>query len=901
MRRILFVLTLIGCQRYAEAQKPILDSGVFDKWPYLDDPKISSNGNFVMYLTINQPVSSRTLTVQSTQSDWRRELPGVPSAEFSPDSRWISFVSNDSLRLQALGKDVTVYFPNVASYKFLPKGEWVAIQKNDAEKKLVLRNLTTGIEHSYPNVVNYVIGNKGDMVIITTKTSGNSQTTEEIEVITITKENNSKVLWTGTHTSSLILDNEDNQIAFIERRGNNDGNRLWNCIISENKCSLLTDDSLQGIETGFQLARILKYSNDREAVFLSLARPEGQQPKGKIADLEVWNYKDFKLQSQQVADLNPSNTLRPQPHYTTAVSIRDKKIIRLEDGNDRIISPLFSRKFADDFLLMVHNRGDVMNEWNWNPEAQSSVILVSTKTGDRKVLNSGLAEPIFSSYRLSPGGKYVIYYDPKNRNYFSYSTSSGALVNLTKNIAGRWTTFERNDEPDSAYLPFRLGGWSQNDSSAFIYDQNDIFLVDPSGKRASVSLTNGYGRRNNLVFRLAGYYFDEWVPADGKLILSAFDRLNKNDGFYSVNPWQSSDPQVLTMGPYIYTGPDESLEIIASSPIKAENNGSYIVRRMTASESPNFLYTRDFKNFKPLSRLYPERNYNWLTSELINFPTRDGKSSMGILYKPEDFDPSKKYPIIFCYYERFSDALHNYILPNACIGPINVPFFVSSGYLIFIPDIHYTIGFPGRSAFHTVTSAASYLSKFRWVDTSKMGIWGHSFGGFETNYIITRTSIFTAAMSASGMADFISAYGSIIGNGTSRQGQYEIHRDRIGFTLWERPDLYVENSPVLKADKVNTPVLMMNNRHDSDVPFAQGVELFTALRRLGKKVWMLQYNGEDHTVSGNAAKDLTERACQFFDHFLKGMPPPKWMTEGMPASMKERANGLELDLSDRLP
>jgi dipeptidyl aminopeptidase/acylaminoacyl peptidase len=156
-------------------------------------------------------------------------------------------------------------------------------------------------------------------------------------------------------------------------------------------------------------------------------------------------------------------------------------------------------------------------------------------------------------------------------------------------------------------------------------------------------------------------------------------------------------------------------------------------------------------------------------------------------------------------------------------------------------------------------------------------------------------------MASSGMSDFISAYGSVIGNGTSRQRQYELYRDRIGATLWERPDLYIENSPVLKADKVTTPLLMMNNKADSDVPFPQGVEMFTALRRLGKKAWMLQYDGEDHMVFDNAAQDLTIRMTQFFDHYLKGAPAPRWMTEGVPARVKGIDSGLELDTSGRQP
>jgi dipeptidyl aminopeptidase/acylaminoacyl peptidase len=195
-----------------------------------------------------------------------------------------------------------------------------------------------------------------------------------------------------------------------------------------------------------------------------------------------------------------------------------------------------------------------------------------------------------------------------------------------------------------------------------------------------------------------------------------------------------------------------------------------------------------------------------------------------------------------------------------------------------VPDIHYKIGYPGKSAYNAVVSAAIYLSKFTWVDSSKMGIQGHSFGGFETCYIVTHTKKFTAACAASPMTNFVSAYGSVIASGISRQKQYEYGRDRIGKNLWEGKKLYIENSPVLNAETVKTPLLIMANDQDGDVPWQQGIEFFTALRRLGKKAWMLQYQGQDHILLDEKAKlDYTIRLKQFFDHYLMGKAAPQWM------------------------
>lgn len=265
---------------------------------------------------------------------------------------------------------------------------------------------------------------------------------------------------------------------------------------------------------------------------------------------------------------------------------------------------------------------------------------------------------------------------------------------------------------------------------------------------------------------------------------------------------QSSTVEPLNLEPYRFDW---------ERPIRARDTDVYIVVKMSAEKSPNLFFTSNFIKYSPITNVYPEGEYNWLTTELITWKTFDGVTSRGILYKPENFDSHKKYPLLVFYYERLSDNLHKFNYPGLSTGSLNIPYYVSHGYLVFIPDIYYKVGWPGRSAYNCVVSGVQYLAKRSYVDVKRMGLQGHSFGGFETNYIITHSNLFAAAMSASGMTDFVSAYGSIMGDGSSRQRQYELYRDRIGATLWERPDLYIENSPVFRANKVTTPLLMMTN------------------------------------------------------------------------------------------
>jgi dipeptidyl aminopeptidase/acylaminoacyl peptidase len=284
--------------------------------------------------------------------------------------------------------------------------------------------------------------------------------------------------------------------------------------------------------------------------------------------------------------------------------------------------------------------------------------------------------------------------------------------------------------------------------------------------------------------------------------------------------------------------------------------------------------------------------------------------SQGILYKPENFDPRKKYPIIFNYYEKLSHNLYQFISPAFTNNNINIPWFVSNGYLVFLPDIHFKIGKltgkpVGEWTYNAVVSAAEYLAKRPYVDRNKMAIQGHSFGGMQTAYLATHTSRFKAAAEAAGATDPISEYLMLVPFMTARtptlmehyskQRPIEIEHMLFGATPWERPDLYRKNSAVLNADKNSTPLLIMHNMRDNQVQWRQGVELYMALRRLRKKAWMLQYDDGAHSVSRKSAEDYTIRLTQFFDHFLKDTPAPAWMTDGVPAKLKGVELGYELD------
>ncbi len=332
-------------------------------------------------------------------------------------------------------------------------------------------------------------------------------------------------------------------------------------------------------------------------------------------------------------------------------------------------------------------------------------------------------------------------------------------------------------------------------------------------------------------------------------------------------------------------------------PRKADDSDALMFTRQSFQEFPNLWVTdQSFADMHQISDANPQQSeYLWGSAELVHWNSTDGLPLDGILFKPDDFDPSKKYPMMVYFYEKMSNTLHRYRGPIAGSSSINISFYVSRGYVVFIPDIHYRDGYPGESALNCVVPGVLSVVDQGFVDPERIGVQGHSWGGYQIAYLVTRTNIFTAAEAGAPVANMTSAYGGIRwGTGMSRMFQYERTQSRLGGSLWEARPRYIENSPLFWADKIETPVLMMHNDKDTAVPWYQGIEFFVALRRLGKPVWLLNYNGEPHGLRKyQNKKDWAMRMQQFFDHYLKDAPAPVWLAEGVPAVDKGKTLGLE--------
>jgi len=895
------------------AQKPVIDSAAIVNWPSLGTTAaVANDGNYFQYTIDTLNRGSQTLVVQKTDNSWKREYPGVAAAFFTPDSKMMIFQKNDTLHFLSLISKRETTIPHIKQYSRPAsyRSWWLFYQLTGQSNDWILLNLHTGKEQHFSNIASHQFSVNGNALIIT-KTSATMDTIQWIDL----KNNNIRNIWPpkvaamSKAISCYTMDPAGTQLAFMvaDKNASTTNNGIWHYTPGVDSPVMLADNQSAGIDAGLSIANSpVSFSQNGKYIFFKLQHPKDTlKPSPDAVMVDVWTYKDSVLQSTQL--LNADNQ---RAFFAAVINPDNKRIIRLEQEDELLFASLQNVARQADFMVLI-GKWSIADEYSWLESYQTRPFyLISLKDGSRKQINTnGKITMAFNQLSFSPGGKYLLFYDVKVGSYYSYNLQCGETVNISANINTVLTGFDI-----IRTVPVGIAGWLPDDAALLIYDNYDIWKVDPSGNTPPVNITNSYGIKHHIKLKLIHRYEDNLInPAPNNiyttnksLLLTAFDTVNKQNGFFIKKLSNLKDPKLLSLMPcHIYTtnfqAPFTSSDFY---PLKANDANKWIVMRQTETDAPNFFLTKDFKTFKRLTNIQPQQNYNWLTSELVTWRQLDGAYTQGLLYKPENFDSGKKYPLIFFVYEKMSNNKYLYAQPRFSNGPINIPWFVSRGYLVITPDIHYTIGKTGESVCNSVISGARYASQWSWVDSSKMAVTGHSFGGYETNYVITHTNIFAAAASAAGMADFISGYGGLnnkVIGATSSQSQFEFEQYRIGSTLWQSPELYIKNSPIFNIDKVTTPLLITHNKADYLVPWTQSIELFTGLRRLQKKVWMLHYDNGGHGVEGDDIIDFTIRITQFFDHYLKGIPPSKWMTEGIPAKLKGNSLGYELDTSGREP
>jgi len=850
-KMILLAILCYG-NRSASAQKPLIDNSVYGKWPRVElnyGTVISNDGRFMSYIVEgDEGISNRI--VRSVQQGWQVKWSSkLIEFEFSQNSQKYIFSRGDSVGIGILGSSYVSYIPGANLFRLIKEGiddDWLIYSLKTEPDKLIFRDLRNNEEQTCSSVQDFWYSESQKDFVVQTK---DKQGKEVVQIFSIA-DFRPQSIWYGKLFGAPVWDKVGSSFAFAGVAQGDSINAIYYYQKGANIAEKLVDKNNNDLGGNYDVMRPEALCNNNNSVLFTVrekAFVSGGIEKDKSVAIDIYNYKDAKLQSEQL------RTAKQLTNYHVIYNKNSKRIVWIEKKRERVLwqngIQINDNHVLIDKIDHLDSNGEAADyrEWSWNPHAKHSFEILDVNNGKISRLCSRLQhiQGLVNVCQFSPDGKYVLWYDYFLKNYFSYDVATGRICNLTKKIATNWSLYDPQgdcDEPEDRFHPVGIAGFLPDEKSVLLYDLHDIYQVDLSGLKTPICLTNYEGRRKNLRFRLAMYTGD--IPERSILkeknhdpvLVNAFDLKAKKDGFYQIQLGYQKLPNYLSMQSKLFDGLRE-YESVLHTPIKARDANIYIVQCESETQSPNLFSTYDFKSFLQITDLNPQKKYNWLTSELITWKTFNNSTSQGILYKPENFDPKKKYPIIFFYYEKFSNTLHRFLEPEANGATIDIPTFVSNGYLVFVPDIHYPLNTgQGYGCYNSVVSAAKYLSKMPWVDAKHMAINGHSRGGFQTNYLVTHTNLFAAAISGAGYSDAINLYSRIWEyNGSTRQSAYEVGHQRMGGTPWQRPDLYKDGSPILKANKVTTPVLMMNNIRDPDIPFEQGAEFFTALRRLGKK------------------------------------------------------------------
>ncbi len=922
MRRLLFSLIIIsvGVSSMAQTSKRSLTWDDVEAWRRITETVVSRDGNYIAYKT--EPWTGDTrVKVYDRRGNRMGEWWYGNGLRFTHDSDHLLFTIRPSydtlraLRQQGSGRNqrppdtLAIWSPDGTVEKIarirgfsLPSGwgGWMAYQVNPAPRErnddepekresssngyhLNLRNFGTGQTTTIPFVTSYQLASDEPFGYFVTTGDDNGFEPglyifdfdrEEIIPVKRGEGRVRQISFNGDASSIAFLFNDDED----DNLSNNYS--LWYASRGDEAAMVLDRDRANAPE-GWVISpngRVY-FSENGSRLFYGTAPATRQRDTARLDEdypnVDVWHWDEGVLHTQQVINRNRD----ARATYLAVYHIDNGKAVQLATPVVPSVSTI--RRGNHDVAIGTSNL-PYQVETMWGPRpGRADIYFIDINSGDRELVKEGFRARMQSS----PSGKYLYWYKYTDSSYHAMNLESREEFVITTPETVMVTS-ETSDTPNPPGS-YGIAGWLEDEEALLLYDRFDIWRVDPENRRAPTRITTN-GRENSTVYRILGFSRSgDYIDASETMYLSGNNIVSRGQGYYSLRFSRPGAPREIFAG-------DFSL-----SRLRKAADANTVVFAMETFEMFPDLHVTDlsFRNRVRISDANPQQEeFIWGTVELVSFISLDGLEVDGLLYKPEDFDPEKQYPMIVNFYEKSSQGLHNYRTPEIHRSTIDYHYYTSNGYIIFNPDIHYREGYPGESAYNCVMPGVTRVLDMGFVDPDRVGAQGHSWGGYQVAYMATRTDLFAAIESGAPVVNMISAYGGIRWQtGLNRAFQYENTQSRIGYSIWESPLRYFENSPIFTMDKVNTPILIMHNDRDGHVPFEQGIEYFIALRRLGKPTWLLNYPGEPHWPTRMANKrDFQIRMEQFFNHYLKGAPMPRWMREGRPAIDKEFELGYEL-------
>jgi dipeptidyl aminopeptidase/acylaminoacyl peptidase len=901
-----FFLVLIGLMTTTSATaQGVLSFEDVMKFEDIGSIELSDNGNWVAY-EVWPDRGDGKVEVKSTNGRTTYSMELGASPKISPNGAWVAAFRKvpmaeelkdskekpqQGLSILSTNKGEISDFDSVRSFQFSEDGNWLAIHHMQSKKvedlnsknknlgtKLLLKNLESGDEFDLPFVREMAFDSLSNYLAYSTVDTSN--TINGVYVFDLNAEEFQRIdsELSGLY-ANLTWDFDEEKLAFTKATydtsfvESNASLHIWK---AENE-ELLTLLNADVGNDGFTLRsnNNLTFTNDgkrlffgfmsSEMAYLDSKKEEEEDEEVEVYDIEdivkargldIWHDDDPRIKTHEIETWESRKN-----HLFTAVYHLDKnEWVQLADDEMEDI-----RVAHNPNVVLGSSQKPYLKEMTWEGFF-NDWYYVDLETGERTLIGKKLSEGV----NLSPGGNFAAFY--VNKNWNLVDIENGTSRNITSDLD---VPFYNEDHDYPSRVPdYGVAAWIENDEAVLIYDKYDIWRF-PTDLSEPTNITDGEGREAKRIFRVERMNKDwsESFAKNEELLLTSYHDLKKKFGFYSARANQAGVNRLLEE--------DKKFTFVE----KAENANTVLYKREAYDEFPNIWVANNWKfdRTNKLTNLHEDlkEKWNWGSAELIDWLSVDGKFIQGVVIKPDNYDPNKRYPIMTYYYRFFTNRLHDFNEPKTNHRPVFAQ-YVSDEYVVFLPDIRFEIGTPGFAATKSLVPGIQKLIEMGIADEDKLGLHGHSWSGYQTAFMVTQTDIFDAAVSGAPVSNMTSAYSGIRwGSGLARQFQYEKSQSRIGKTLVEAPHLYIENSPVFYADRINTPMLIMHGDDDGAVPWEQSIELYLAMRRYDKDAIFLQYHNEPHHPQKFSNKlDYAIRMKEYFDYYLKDEGEPEWILEG---------------------
>lgn len=851
-------------------------------WERISEQRISDNGKWV-FCKMEPWRGDATILLYNDKGEEKATFKPATKAEFSSSSEFLVVTKTPTLeeveaeKLKKTDKDKMPMnslvisrltggvetIDSLKSYKLSETADWLAYQRGSKkDSMLYVRSLDGMQKDSFPAVSDFGFAKKGNVLYVVS---------DSILFTYIPQKGNHRIS-DGKGVYKKIAFNEDgSKLAYLFCADKDSASTRSNLCLSVDNAPghPVAERGNQALPASWVISENgnIYFSKNAKRLFFGTAPEPRRKDTTMLAenrpDVQVWSW-DEKVQYTQQS-FNKASDLKRS--YPAVYNLDTRRLFQL---STEALPSLLIADEGDAPLALLYTTKPYGTQSMWTARHFYDIYTIDLETGERRQIK----EKSPASMRFSPKGKYTYWYQEQDSSWYTRSMADGKEYRLTTpETFPAWD--EENDVPDYP-SSYGIAGWTDDDQSILIRDRYDIWKFDPTATSSPVNLTKD-GRKEQITYSLIQLDREKRSYNLGETqYLTGFNHVSKGYGYYSARLGQPAAPKALLAG---------NFKLAALS--KAKKADAVIYTQETYEEYPDTRLSN--LSFKKSIRLTDgarqQDSIRWGTAELTSWISLDGRPLEGVIYKPVDFDPDKKYPLLVNFYERNANTLYSYHMPSPGRSTIDYPFYLSHGFIIFNPDVRFTDGYPGESSYNCVMPGITSLIGKGYIDEKAIGAQGHSWGGYQVAYLATRTNLFAAIESGAPVVNMLSAYGGIRwGSGLNRSMQYEHGQSRIGGNIWEKPLLYIENSPLFNMDKVTTPILIMHNDADGHVPWYQGIEYFIALKRLQKPTWLLNYTGEPHWPMRMANRiDFQKRMFQFFHHYLQGGPMPQWMSEGVPA------------------